>query len=106
MRLAEMIMGNGKRANEPSNEPFDSAKAEKIAHLIAARGHLENVLDTLDLSERSCTCCGASRYTNYDDQQLGKKLSGMVEKIDVEVGKMRGTIAKSGKGDFHGGTGA
>lgn len=95
-------MANGRRANEPSNAPFDPQQAEKIAHLMAARGHLESVLDTLDLSERSCECCGATRYTNFDDQQLGKKLSGMVEKIDVEVGKMRGTIAKSGKGDFHG----
>jgi len=82
------------RAKEPSN-------ALRIAHLKAAREHLEHVLDSLDLSDSTCECCGSRRYTNFDDQQLGKKLSGMVEKIEGEQSKLAGLIERSGRGDFH-----
>lgn len=72
----------------------------KINHLNQAKEHVNSVLDELDLSDESCDSCGSRHYNNFNDQQLGKKLSGIVQKLENEIGKLRGG-AKKGRGDYH-----
>lgn len=79
---------------------YDEIAAARVARMAAARTHLEDVIDGLDLGENECECCSARRYANFDDNQLGKKLSGMISKLDNEINKLRGG-AKKGRGDFH-----
>lgn len=74
----------------------------KITHLNAAKKHLEAVLDTLDLSETECDECGTRTYHNFGEHHLGRKLSGMIQKIDNETSKLR-TGKVRGRGHFHAG---
>lgn len=62
-----------------------------IHRMEQAIAHLDLILDDLDLSEETCECCSARKYTNFDDYQLGKKLSGMIQKLNNEIKKKRTT---------------
>lgn len=75
-------------------------KRSKIGAMLRARDEIGRVMDTLDLSEGTCGECGSRRYDNFDDTQLSKKLSGLIQKLDNEIQKLKGG-PKKGRGDFH-----
>lgn len=54
-----------------------------------ARQALMAVAMDCNTDEKTCSCCNARRYVNYDDQQLFERLSGMVGKLDRDIERLK-----------------
>lgn len=63
--------------------------AQRAALLAGARTALMQVAMTCNTAALACACCQARRYEDFDDQQLFERLSGMVDKLDRDIERLR-----------------